>query len=627
MTPLHQRINPVENDYAVKVLFACRGELSVLDLIDYANRISAADLNELVVVLYQAWLDNNSTPFNHLVWFNLGAIYNQLNRLEDAKRAFRQAIDLAPAFMQPRLNLGLIYERLGQPDAALAEWMWVARTISDHDTTNTPLRLLALKNLGRLSEIERKFADALDWLGQSLAIQPDQTDVLQHWVFLRAKTCSWPVYAQWHDVDFDLMRESTSALAMISQSDDPAAQLVAARRFVEEKVDTRQPPLTDGRGYGREKLRIGYLSSDFCLHPVAMLTVELLELHDRDNFEVYGYCWSREDGSALRQRVIHAVDHFHRIDKLSDAQAARLIREHEIDILVDLHGQTLGARPDILAARPAPVQITYLGLPATTAFPFIDYVIADQYLIPPEFTQHYTEQMLYMPDTYQVSDRQRAISDAPSRASCGLPDTGFVFCSFNNNYKFTPEMFEIWMNILKRVPDSVLWLLSDNEWAEANLREAAMACGVDGQRVVFAKRASPADFLARLSIADLFLDTYPFNAGTTANDALWAGLPVLTCAGRAFASRMAGALLTAAGLPELITGNLRDYEEKAVALTLAPQELRRFRTLLAQVKANGVLFDTPRFVRNLEQRFRELIDALALSPECAETEVVPAPGV
>jgi predicted O-linked N-acetylglucosamine transferase (SPINDLY family) len=236
MTPLHQRINPVENDYAVKVLFACRGELSVLDLIDYANRISAADLNELVVVLYQAWLDNNSTPFNHLVWFNLGAIYNQLNRLEDAKRAFREAIDLAPAFMQPRLNLGLIYERLGQPDAALAEWMWVARTISDHDTTNTPLRLLALKNLGRLSEIERKFADALDWLGQSLAIQPDQTDVLQHWVFLRAKTCSWPVYAQWHDVDFDLMRESTSALAMISQSDDPAAQLVAARRFVEEKV-------------------------------------------------------------------------------------------------------------------------------------------------------------------------------------------------------------------------------------------------------------------------------------------------------------------------------------------------------------------------------------------------------
>ncbi|MFL9917766.1 tetratricopeptide repeat protein [Paraburkholderia fungorum] len=599
----------MENEYALKVLAAYRGELPLADLIGYANRIGEVGLNELSEVLYRTWLDRNATPFNHLVWFNLGATYSQLDRPEDAKRAFRQAIDLAPAFMQPRLNLGQLYERLGQPDAALAEWMWVARTISDHDTTNTPLRLQALNNLGRLSERERKFRDALNWLGQSLAIQPDQTDVLQHWVFLRARTCSWPVYTQWHDVDSKLMRQSTSALAMISQSDDPVAQLDAAQRFVEEKVDTSQPALTDGRGYGHEKLRIGYLSSDFCLHPVAMLTVELFELHDRDNFEVYGYCGSLEDGSSLRQRVIQAVDHFHRIDKLSDAEVARLIREHEIDILVDLHGQTLGARPNVLAARPAPVQITYLGLPATTAFPFIDYVIADQYLIPPEFTPHYTEQMLYMPDVYQVSDRQRVISDAPSRASCGLPDTGIVFCSFNNNYKFTPEMFDIWMTILKRVPDSVLWLLSDNEWAEANLREAAVARGVDGQRLVFAKRASPADFLARLSIADLFLDTYPFNAGTTANDALWAGLPVLTCAGRAFASRMAGALLTAAGLPELITGNLCDYEEKAVALAQAPQELLRFQTLLAQVKANGVLFDTPRFARNLEQRFRELIDA------------------
>ena len=608
---LHHVTNPVENEYALKVLAAFRGELSLVELIAYANGISEVGLNELSEVLYRTWLDHNATPFNHLVWFNLGATCLQLNRTEDAKRAFRQAIDLAPAFMQPRLNLGQLYERLGDPNAALAEWMWVARTISDHDTANAPLRLQALNNLGRLSETERKFADAIDWLDQSLAIQPDQTDVLQHSVFLRAKTCSWPVYTQRHGVDLDLMRQSTSALAMLSQADDPAAQLAAARRFVDEKVGTNHPALTDGRGYGHEKLRIGYLSSDFCLHPVAMLTVELLELHDRDNFEVYGYCWSREDGSALRQRVIHAVDHFHRIDKLSDADAARLIREHEIDILIDLHGQTFGARPNLLAARPAPVQITYLGLPATTAFPFIDYVIADRYLIPPESTQYYTERMLYMPDIYQVSDRQRVISEAPSRASCGLPDTGFVFCSFNNNYKFTPEMFDIWMSILKRVPDSVLWLLSDNEWAEANLREAAIARGVDEQRLVFAKRASAADFLARLSIADLFLDTYPFNAGTTANDALWAGLPVLTCAGRAFASRMAGALLTAAGLPELITDNLRDYEEKAVALTQASQELGRFRTLLAQVKANGVLFDTPRFTRNLEQRFRELIDVEA----------------
>ncbi|HEY1608805.1 MAG TPA: acetylglucosamine transferase, partial [Paraburkholderia sp.] len=316
------------------------------------------------------------------------------------------------------------------------------------------------------------------------------------------------------------------------------------------------------------------------------------------------------DGSALRQRVVDAMDHYQRIDRMSDADVARLIREQEIDVLVDLQGQTFGARADILAARPAPVQITYLGLPATTGFPFIDYVIADEYLIPPQYAPYYSEKPLYMPDIYQVSDRKRVIDEAPSRESVGLPEQGFVFCSFNNNYKFTPRMFDVWMNILRRVPDSVLWLLSDNPWAEANLRKEAEQRGVDGQRLVFATRTWPGMFLARLGMADLFLDSFPFNAGTTANDALWAGLPLVTCSGRSFAARMAGALLTAAGLPELISTDLQDYEEKAVALAQAPQELQRLRGVLAEVKERGALFDTARFARNLEQRFKELVGAL-----------------
>ncbi len=607
---MNQPIAVIETDFPGKILAAWRGSLSLAELIDYGNRLSNVGLHELSAVLYQTWNEHNSTAFNHFALFNLGAAYDRMGRLEDAKRAYRSAIDLSPSFVQPHFNLGLVYERLKQPQAALAEWQWVANTVSVHDQENAPHRLMAMNNLARLFENERQYGDALDWLRKSLEVNPNQTDVLHHWVFLRAKMCEWPVYQVLPNVDPALMHQSTSALAMISQSDDPESQLVAARHYVHNKVNLNLAALSSGHAYGHKKLRIGYLSSDFSLHPVSMLMVQLFELHDRERFEVFGYCWSPEDGSALRQRVISAMDHFQRIDKMSDADVARLIREQEIDILVDLQGQTYGARPDILSARPAPVQITYLGLPATTGFPFIDYVIADEYLIPPKYASFYSEKPLYMPDIYQVSDRKRVIAEAPSRESVGLPEQGLVFCSFNNNYKFTPQMFDVWMNILRRVPDSVLWLLSDNRWAEANLRKEAELRGVDGKRLVFATRTWPEMFLARMSIADLFLDSFPFNAGTTANDALWAGLPLVTCSGRSFAARMAGALLTAAGLSELIATDLKEYEDKAVALAQVPGERLRLRAALAQCKESGALFDTPRFVRNLEQRFGELVGAL-----------------
>ncbi|RKP58452.1 tetratricopeptide repeat protein [Pararobbsia silviterrae] len=607
---MNQVLSPVEHGYAFKIASAWRGTLPLTELIDYGNVLGSAGLHELVAVLYETWLAHNATPFNHFVHFNLGATYNTLARFDDARKAYLRAIELSPGFAQPHFNLGMIYERMGQPQAALAEWMWVAHTVSPNDLEHRSFRLQAMNNLGRLFEIEKKYADAHDWLCRSLDVEPDQNDVLHHLVFLRAKMCTWPVYAPLPRVSVDAMRRATSALAMISQSDDPEAQLRAARHYVETKTNCDVPALTERRGYGHAKLRIGYLSSDLCLHPVAMLTAELFELHDREHFEVYAYCWTREDGSSLRKRVIDAVDHFERIGELSDEAAAQRIRADEIDILIDLQGQTFGARTGILAARPAPIQITYLGLPATTGFPFIDYVIADRFLIPEDSAKYYSETPLYLPDVYQVSDRQRVIGDVPTRERAGLPPTGFVFCSLNNNFKFTPEMFDVWMRILSRVPGSVLWLLADNPYAEANLRREAQQRGVDGARLIFAPRVAPQDYLARLSAADLFLDTFPFNAGTTANDALWAGLPVLTRTGRTFASRMAGALLTAGGLPELITADVRDYEDKAVALALDPGALAHLRARLADVKRDGVLFDTPRFVRNLEKEFTRLVDEL-----------------
>lgn len=602
--------NVVESGYADKILAAWRADLSLTDLVEYGSWLSANGCPELAEVLYQTWLAHNETPFNYLVLFNLGGVQNALDRIEDAQKSFSRVVELSPAFVQGHVNSAVIYERLGKLDVAVTEWMWVANSVSPYDQENATFRLQAFNNLGRLYETQRNYSEALAWLAKSLETNPSQPDVLHHWIFLRAKSCAWPVYEDVHGVDPALMRRSTSTMAMIAQSDDLGEQLDAARKFVEQKVNCNVPALAERRNYGHEKIRIGYLSSDLCQHPVAMLMVELLEQHDRERFEIFCYCWTKEDGSALRQRVIGGVDHFVRIDGLNDEAAAQLIRSHEIDILVDLHGQTLGARPAILAARPAPIQVTYLGLVATTGFPFIDYVIADRFVIPEESAHYYTETPLYMPDVYQVSDRKRTVAPAPTRQECGLPEDGVVFCSFNNNYKYTPETFDVWMRILARVPGSVLWLLSDNPWAEANLRKEAESRGIDPQRLVFAPRVFMDQYLARYLVADLFLDTFPYNAGTTANDALWVGLPLITRSGRSFASRMAGALLTAANLPELITWNWETYEEKAVALAQAPEELRRLRGELAKVRESGALFDTPRFARNLESHFRELVDTL-----------------
>ena len=589
---------------------AWQGKLDFAGLLDTAGQLEAAGAPEMAAVLYQTWLQRNPSPFAYAACFNMALSMANAGDHTAAEAAYRKAIDLHNGFIQPRLNLGSLYERQGKLEAALAEWRWVETHVSPAKPEDAELLVMALNHLGRVLEQHKDLGAASDYLTRSLAISPNQPEVLHHWVHLRQKQCLWPVYAALPGVTEQAMRDATSALAMLSVSDDPPAQLAAARRFVEKKVSTGFAPLAAPKAYGHQRLRIAYLSSDFCLHPVSMLMAELFELHDRAQFEVFGYCWSPDDGSAMRQRIITAMDQFHRIHTLSDAAAAALIRSHEIDILVDLQGQTSGARPDLLAHRPAPIQITYLGLPATTGLPSIDYVIADRFLIPESVAPFYSERPLYMPDIYQVSDRKRQVGPVPSRASVGLPEDAFVFCSLNNNYKITPDMFDVWMQILRRSPGSVLWLLSDNRWAEANLRQAAEQRGIDPSRLVFAGRVSPENYLSRYACADLFLDTFPFNAGTTANDALWMGLPILTLSGQCFAARMAGALLTAAGLPELITLRLEDYTEKAVQLAADRATCARLRQHLQQTRDSGVLFDTPRFARNLEAKLQDLVRGL-----------------
>ncbi|MDR3411071.1 MAG: hypothetical protein P4L87_09045 [Formivibrio sp.] len=594
--------------FPIDVLAAWNGQMTFDNLITSASQLEAEGLLPLAAVLYSTWVQRSKSPYLHAAYFNLGVTLSNVNDLEGAKSAYGRAFELSPGFLQPRLNLGSLYERSGDTEKALEQWRWIDQNASVSRVENRPLVAMALNHLGRVLEGKKRLSEAVYYLTKSLGIEPNQADVLHHWISLRQKQCIWPVYTKLPRITEAFMRESTSVLSMLSITDDPAEQLATATRFARKKFLDGVPMLANPKGYGHRKIRLGFCSSDFCLHPVSMLTVELFELLDREKFEVFGYCWSPEDGSELRKRVIAAMDHFTRINQMSDRDAANKIRADEVDILIDLQGQTAGARANMLAYRPAPLQITYLGLPATTGLPSIDYVIADKFLIPESEAVHYSEKPIYMPDVYQISDRKRKVGSIPTRQSSGLPTEGFVFCSFNNNYKITPEVFDAWMRILHGVPGSVLWLLSDNQWAQDNLILEAEARGIGRERLIFAGRVSPEDYLARYQIADLFLDTFPFNAGTTANDALWMGLPILTLTGRAFASRMAGALLTAANQLELITFDLRAYEQKAIQLANNATSLSRLKAQLTHEHHEGRLFDTTRFVRNLESHLLEIFN-------------------
>lgn len=575
--------------------------LEPLRLVMIADRLGKVQRTADVINLYQHWLARYKTPVNYIIQFNLGVTLGSANQMEAAEQAYRAAIEQHPTFAQAWFNLGTLMERQRKLQDALDIWeAMIDKKMVLPDATRD-LYVMCENNLGRLKEEIKQYKSAEEHLFKSLSVDPLQPKVIQHWVHLRQKQCSWPVFTPIEGLSLGDMIKYTSPLAMLSVSGDPGLQLATSIHFAYTRVNYRTPQLAPATGYQHDKIRIGFLSSDFCMHAVSLLTVELFELFDRSRFELYGFCWSNDDGSDVRARVIKAMDHFIRIKDMDDMTAARTIVSHEIDVLVDLHGLTSGARPNIVACKPAPVQMTYLGFPGPTGLPGIDYVFADRFLIPDHEKPYYSELPLYLPHVYQSSDRKRPVGAIPTREKCGLPADKIVYCSFNNNYKFNEETFDCWMRILHRVPNSVLWLLADNQWAQQNLTEHARKKDIDPARLIFAPRVAPADYLARYTAADVFLDSYPFNAGTTANDALFMGLPVLTRSGRTFAARMAGALLTALKLPELITYNLQDYEERAVQLAEQPDLLADLKRRLIAGRETSPLFDMPNFVKDFEE--------------------------
>ncbi|MBB5206474.1 putative O-linked N-acetylglucosamine transferase (SPINDLY family) [Inhella inkyongensis] len=584
------------------------------ELMQRAQAWQAQGQLEAAAALYQAWLGfAGHAPLHRAVaGFNWGTVLGALRRPEQALQAYEQALALKPDFAQALLNQAHQYEHLGRSDEALATWARVYDGIEHLDSIGgeaLDLQLHALNNSARLLEQLRRYDESETLMARSLMLKATQGDVIQHYVHIRQKQCEWPVYKPVGAVTENQLLTYTSLLAMLSASDDPALQLLTSQRFVFEKVSKYE-----GKPYHRQhgpaqregRFRIGYLSGDLCMHAVGLLTAELYGLHDRQRFEVIAYEWSREDGTPLRERIKAGFDRRVALQGLDDEAAARRIAQDGVDVLVDLQGLTSGARPGILVHRPAPIQVGYLGLPATSALPGVDWILADRYVMQPDYLKYCSEKPIYLSTCYQVSDRQREMGAPPTRAQYQLPEGAFVFASFNNNHKVSEAMFGAWLRILQRVPNSVLWLLADNRWSEANLKAAAAAAGIEAQRLIFAPRVAPPDYLARFALADLVLDTFPYNAGTTASDCLWAGAPILTLSGRSYISRMCGSLLTAVGLPDLITENLADYERLAVQIGRNPARAASYKRYLREQGRSSALFDIPAIVRDIERQFAHL---------------------
>jgi protein O-GlcNAc transferase len=579
-------------------------------------------------------------PSSAEAWLGRGHAFVQLQRFGDALAAYDRAVALNPHLAEGWLVRGFMlnvfgnhHEALSSYDRALAldsnlAQAWIGRGsvflhLQQYDN--------ALAAYGRALALNGNFAEA--WSGQADVFvelkQPDKAIA----AFDRALALNRDIrFAQggrlhaklflsdWTNLEAELADLIASVraghpavipLEFVGMSTSAGDQLTCAKRFMADYPSF--PPAWREEIYAHDRIRLGYLSADFHTHPVAQLMVGLFEHHDKSRFEISALSSGPDDGLDLRNRIKSAVENFIDVRAMTDDETAELIRRREFDVIVDLTGLTQGNRFSVLSRRVAPVQVNLLGYPGTMGADWMDYIIADPTVIPQDHFQFYTEQVVWLPDTFQPNayppneNTQASSQRLSTRAECGLPEKGFVFCCFNNTFKITPMVFDRWMRLLRAVPDSVLWLTKPNPTAEANLAKEAELRGVPRERIIFAPRVDTvSEHLARQRQADLFLDTLPYNAHKTASDALWAGLPILTCAGETFAARVAASLLKAIGLPELITTSLEDYEALALNLTLDPSLLGSIKTKLARNRDTHPLFDTARFTRHIEAAYMRM---------------------
>lgn len=531
---------------------------------------------------------------------NCGVVLHKLGRLTEALDQFDRALAQKADYAEALNNRGNVLLKLLRPREALDSYDRALVLRPDHPETlhnrATPLQQL------------KRYKEAAASLSRAIDLAPGLTAARERLFYNRLNYCDW--------TDYDTASAAVAAdMAAGQKSCDPffflgVGQSLAAQRQCAETFAAAEYPVVAvapprNRRRKDDRIHIAYVSADFRQHAVAHLTASLFEDHDRHRFEVTGISLGPDDGSEMRQRLQQAFDRFVDVRGRSDRDVAELMRRLKIDVAINLNGYTEGHRTQIFAHRPAPIQASYLGYSGTMGARFIDYIVADGQVIPSDLAAGYAEHVVRLPDCFMPSDRSRPVpGQKPSRDAVGLPETGFVFCAFNSGYKMRPDVFGTWMKLLRQVDGSVLWLRDESPDSTANLRATAERHGVAPGRLVFAPRVSMELHLARHGQADLFLDSFPYGAHTTANDALWAGLPMITLVGETFVSRVGGSLLHALGLPELVTTSIEDYEALALKLATTPAFLADIRERLARQRRTAPLFDTSRTVRHLEQAYR-----------------------
>ena len=544
---------------------------------------------------------------------NRGNVLRDLRRFEDALHSYACALQIKPDFAEVYSNRGATLQALQRFEEALDSFTAAVQVRPDF--------VEAYCNRGNaLQELER-FEDALDSFTRALEISPDCAWLLGMWLHAKMRLCDWSdIEARISELAAKIQqgRKATPPFPVLALLDCLSLQRRAAQTWVSDAHAASQllPPLSKLRRH--ERIRVGYYSADYHCHATTYLMAGLFEAHDKRRFELLAFSYGPDERDDMRTRLVPEFARFLDVRTKSDAEIARISRELEIDIAVDLKGFTRNSRSGIFSCRAAPIQVSYLGYPGTTGAPYIDYLIADQTLIPQQCCRQYSEHIVYLPHSYQVNDRKRRIADKEfARAELGLPSTGFIFCCFNQHYKITPQTFDGWMRILRQVKGSVLWLLEDNETAANNLRREAQARDVDVRRLIFARRVPLPEHLARHRAADLFLDTLPCNAHTAASDALWAGLPVLTNRGESFAARVAASLLEAVGLPGLVTTTQQQYEATAIELAGNPRRLTQLKNRLQARRLTTPLFETGQFTRHLEDAYTQMYERYqaSLSPD------------
>ena len=542
-------------------------------------------------------------PSFHEVWSNKSVPLNKLKRFLEASEACDKAISLKPDYAEAWSNKAITLNELKLYEEAIAHYDKAISLKPDYAEawSNKAITLNELK----------LYEEAIAHYDKAISLKPDidwaQGDLLH----TKMKVGSWSGLAESLD-DISKKVEANERVAnpflLLALNDDISLHKKSSEIYIQSKHPFNPILGPILKRSEHQKMRIGYFSADFKNHPVAFLIAELFELHDKRRFETYAFSLVGASDE-MRARLHKAFDYFIDAEEMSDVAIARLARDMEIDIAIDLSGFTQDSRTGIFSYRAAPIQVNYLGFPGTMGADYMDYIIADKILIPTDLQQDYSEKVVYLPGSYQANDRRRVISNQKfTRQELGLPNEGFVFCCFNNNHKILPETFDSWMRILKAVEGSVLWLYQDNPWVVDSLKTKALHHGVNENSLVFAEYMSLAEHLARHRQADLFLDTLPYNAHTTASDALWAGLPVLTLMGRSFASRVAASLLNAIGLPELITNTQEEYEALAIQLAKNPKKFADIKLRLDSNRLTAPLFDTPLFTKNLESAYIKMYE-------------------